>query len=221
MHPPNVIVTPERFQLAVGVNEDCVIEITNVGFEAILFRLLTTSPNRYIVKHTKGVVQGNSTVKVVVTLNPANIVEETGSKLKDDFRIEYAVLGKSDVVEPRLTNVAQLINAKKAEDKDAVLKKMLRCHVILESNPTSSGPTGGGSHAVMAPAPRAGSEVEGVAGGRRMTTKEMEATTLEKKRRREGDGAVHASRRPTLTTRRVLLVIAALTVALGVWLMME
>ncbi|CAD2220431.1 MSP (Major sperm protein) domain containing protein, putative [Angomonas deanei] len=138
MSTPSLLITPERFQLVLGVNEDCSVELNNVGYEAIIFRLLTTSPDRYIVRHTKGVIRGNSSMRATIALNRNYKFEEENKNgvkvVKDDFRIEYTLLGENDVIEAKFNNVPALIKEKKNESPASVLKKMIRCHLLLDPN---------------------------------------------------------------------------------------
>lgn len=200
---PNVIVTPERFQLILGVNEDHTLELNNVGFDSVMFRLLTISPERYIVRHTKGVIKGNSTAKVTIALNRSFFAEAAAQSgadapavYKDDFRMEYCFVGEKDVIEPRSANVPQLIKAKKADRSATVCKKTFRCHVLMRSDapvpetPARSATSGTGNNSnVNSPLQQqqqqqaASREAASSPGGAGMNP--MEADTLREKNRRK------------------------------------
>lgn len=236
MSAPSITVTPEKFQLVLGVNDDITISLTNVGFEAVIYRLLTTAPERYIVKHTKGVIKGNSTATISITLNPKHVtpaVEQQqaaggGKVIKDDFRLEYAVQGADDVIEPRANNVPQLIKDKKAANPSLVLKKMLRCHVLLDAADATS--------SVTNPSSVGGGEAAN-RDNIRMSAKEMQENTwLEKNKRKEttagpgnsatagpgnGLGSVVARKADTTQRIKILLVIFAVLAAGGIWMLME
>ncbi|CCW66702.1 unnamed protein product [Phytomonas sp. Hart1] len=139
MVTPNVIVSPGKFKLVLGVNEDCTLVVTNVGYDAIIYRLQTVAPDHYVVKHAKGVVRGNSTIKIIVTLNQRSIQQydkntAAAKIIKDDFLLEYALLGENDVIESKYANVSQLIKDKKTEDPSSVLRKILHSHIFLDTS---------------------------------------------------------------------------------------
>ncbi|EPY27019.1 hypothetical protein STCU_05962 [Strigomonas culicis] len=183
MSTPNLIVNPEKFELVAGVSEDYTIELTNVGYDAIIFRLLTTSPDRYIVRHTKGVIRGNSSMKVMVSINKQYVQDHQHDDtkiVKDDFRVESALLEESDIVEPRFANVPQLIKEKKNAHPENIVKKMIRCHLRLDAAATGTSPSVGSAPASR-PNAEAASAAPAKAAGTAMTAKQMEANTLREK----------------------------------------
>ncbi|KAH9586300.1 Major sperm protein (MSP) domain [Trypanosoma melophagium] len=129
-----VIVTPEKFRIISHTKEECVLQVSNVSFENILFRLLTTCPERYLVKPTKGVIKPNASITATIVLNPTALANETDLDVKhDDFRLEYCVMRPNDVIGPRCVNVPNIIKARKQEDRRLVYKKLLRCTLELTS----------------------------------------------------------------------------------------
>lgn len=203
---PNIILTPEKFQLVPGANEDCTLELTNVGYDPVMYRLLSTAPLRYVVRHTRGVVRGNSSAKISIMLNRKEKLcsdeqESAGlAYLKDDFRLEYATLGDKDVVDSRCHNVPQLIKSRKEANPTAVFKKMIRCHVLLNASAAAATRGGAAAGAAALDGSKSNSaeqrigeaaSADGTVGRRGMTAKEMEQTTLEEKKRRNDGGAVN------------------------------
>lgn len=232
--PPNVIITPDKFQLVVGVNEDCTLEITNVGYEAIIFRMLTTTPSRYVVKNTKGVIRGNSSGKVEVALNRMHYRERVDpgvTRLTDDFRLECALLDPKDVVEPRCANVPQLIKDKKEADPQSVLRKLVNCRVVLNGEPTNRSSTQDagatpqkGAESAAAQAKTAADPKDAVDARKPMTASEMEQNTLQEKNRRKEVAKAErsaATARPRGMAVKVVLAVAALVLAVAMWWMME
>ena len=116
-------VVPDAFQLIPSVSEDCTIQITNISFVPVMFRLLTTTPSRYLVKSSRGVIQPCSSETVNISLHQH--VEE---KCSDDFKLEYCALSSTDVLDAKMNNVADLI---KATPKEQVHKKLIKCKVVI------------------------------------------------------------------------------------------
>lgn len=229
MSVPNITVTPEKFQLVLGVNNDITISITNVGFEPVLYRLLTTAPERYVVKHTKGIVKGNSATKITISLNPKKVLaaaqqqQQPSPIIKDDFRLEYAVQGADDVIEPRNGNVPQLIKEKKAANPSAVLKKMLRCHVLLDSadaattitNPAAStvGSQDHRSAAQMEESTLKAKNLRAAAAGSNNTNAGAQGNVRGSAVARGGSG--------TAQRNKIVMILIALIAAGALWMLME
>lgn len=217
---PSVIISPERFQLVPNVSEDCTLEVTNVGFEPVMYRFLTTNPNRYVVKHSKGVIRGNSSSKVVVVLNKRHLMTDVPpgtTVLKDDFRMDCAVVSPKDVIEPRGANVLQLLKERKETDKAAVLKKMVRVHVVLNAHTAAVGNKLGDGVSRDATAATGSinepNSFSGSAGsGQRMSVRDLEKNTLDERNRRRECG------QESLSKGKVAgLVAAVVFAALAMW----
>nr|CCC95853.1 unnamed protein product [Trypanosoma congolense IL3000] len=133
MAVPAVIVTPDRLQMTVRKKEECLVQITNISFEKVLFRMLTTTPERYLVKPTKGVIDPSASASILITLSPntARGNETSDLTTSDDFRLEYCFAGPDDFIEPRCANVPALIKGKKQQDRHTVHSKTVRCTVDL------------------------------------------------------------------------------------------
>lgn len=217
MSGPNIVISPEKFQIVPNVNEDCTIELTNVGFQPVIYRVLTTAPQRYLVKGTKGVIKASATARVTVTLNTRHLrdMESTNTAgVRDDFRVDYALLGEKDVVEPRNANVPNLLRDKKAADPAAVQRKIIRCQVVLDpaARGAASSRSGGGA------APEAPAAMAAAAAAAGMTPEEMQRHTLDEKKRRQ---EVHQAAGSKQGGSRDKLMILAVVLALvaGLWLM--
>ncbi|RHW67652.1 MSP (Major sperm protein) domain containing protein [Trypanosoma brucei equiperdum] len=130
---PSVIVTPDRLHMTAKRKEECLVQITNISFEKVLFRMLTTTPERYLVKPTKGVIEPSASASVLITLSPTTARGEDVSDVNatDDFRLEYCLQEPEDCIEPRCTNVPALIKEKKQQDRRLVHSKTVRCTVDL------------------------------------------------------------------------------------------
>ncbi|CCW64585.1 unnamed protein product [Phytomonas sp. EM1] len=241
MVTPNVIVSPDKFKLVFGVNEDCTLELTNVGYDAIIYRLQTVAPDHYVVKHAKGVVRGNSATKIIITLNQRRIQEYdksmTAAKIfKDDFLLECALLGENDVIEPRYANVSQLIKDKKTENPGSVLRKILRSQIFLdtsaaatttpdpinsaavESNQAVRTPV---SHPQDTPA-SASSPVRRKADTKNDENPPLAPKEAQKKKPGVVETALATKARPKAGSRlNTLLILGSLIVAVVVWMLME
>ncbi|GET86365.1 hypothetical protein, conserved [Leishmania tarentolae] len=232
---PNIIVNPEKFELVLHVNEDCTFELTNVGYEAIIYRVRTTAPLRYYLKHSKGVVKGNSSAKITIFLNHKTFAEGLPVGVhytKDTFRVECAVLGEQDVIEAHGANLASLIQKKKDANASLVVQKYILCRVLLDAGDSKNGAAGtvaGKAKAIGSGAAAAGSDATGRGSGtagedksssgrRNMTAEQMEQNTLNEKRRRtisSGQQAVRGNR-----MRLLRMVIAAIVVVVfAMWVM--
>ncbi|KAG5510642.1 hypothetical protein JKF63_06940 [Porcisia hertigi] len=229
---PNVIINPERFELVLHTNEDCTFELTNVGYEAIIYRVRTTAPLRYYLKHSKGVIRGNSSAKITILLNRKTFAEglPVGARYaKDTFRVECALLGEQDVVEAHGANLADLIQKKKEADAASVVQKYISCRMLLDSGSSkdkaaqlaagADGTVGAGSAA-----DRCGSSSRGsnsMSGHKTMTVEQMEQNTLNEKRRRStrsknsGDQLDVRDKRTGLLR---IIITAALVVIFALWM---
>lgn len=240
---PNIIVNPEKFELALHANEDCTFELTNVGYEAVIYRVRTTAPLRYYLKHSKGVVKGNSSAKVTIFLNRKHFAEGAtpGQRFtKDTFRVECAVLGEQDVVEAHGANLANLIQKKKDANANAVVQKYISCRVLMEpeggaadaaggaadrtsaknnNNANTNNSTNGGAAAGAGSDGSPAGEEAGAEGGSRrgMTAKQMEQNTLKEKHRRSDGGQSVVRGGHTAMIR--MGIVAVLVLLLAVWMM--
>ncbi|KAK7198729.1 MSP (Major sperm protein) domain containing protein [Novymonas esmeraldas] len=242
---PNIIVNPEKFELVLNANEDCTFELTNVGYEAVIYRVRTTAPLRYYLKHSKGVVKGNSSAKITIFLNHKTFADglPAGARYtKDTFRVECAVLGEQDVVEAHGANLANLIQKKKDINAASVVQKYISCRVLMDGaggkdgaaaagDGTSrtaadkAGALGGGARASAGSdgAARGGSpagEEAGASGRKGMTAEQMAQNTLNEKRRRNNNsaGGGQVTQRGQHTGLLRAIVAAAVVVVFAVWM---
>ncbi|KPI83675.1 hypothetical protein ABL78_7285 [Leptomonas seymouri] len=234
---PNIIINPEKFELALQANEDCTFELTNVGYEAVMYRVRTTAPLRYYLKHSKGIVKGNSSAKVTIFLNRKHFTEgmTPGQRItKDTFRVDCAALGEHDVVEAHGANIANLIKKKKDANAASVVQKYIYCRVLLESEGgqadasaaagsagradrtstaninMAAGAGGDGSPADRDPSSQGSNR-------RNMTPKQMEQNTLKEKRRRNDGGEAIVRGGHTALIR--MGIVAVLVLVLAIWMM--
>ncbi|CBZ24262.1 conserved hypothetical protein [Leishmania mexicana MHOM/GT/2001/U1103] len=222
---PNIIVNPEKFELVLHANEDCTFELTNVGYEAIIYRVRTTAPLRYYLKHSKGVVKGNSSAKITIFLNQKTFAEglPVGVRYtKDTFRVECAVLGEQDVIEAHGANLANLIQKKKDANASSVVQKYISCRVLLDAGDGKDGAAGSGRAAAGGDAAGRGSgpagEDKSSSGRKSMTAEQMEQNTLNEKRRRNVSGGQLAVRGNHMRPLRIVIA-AVVVVVFAMWVM--
>ncbi|KAG5511084.1 hypothetical protein GH5_07290 [Leishmania sp. Ghana 2012 LV757] len=229
---PNIIVNPEKFELVLHANEDCTFELTNVGYEAIIYRVRTTAPLRYYLKHSKGVVKGNSSAKITIFLNQKTFAEglPVGARYtKDTFRVECAVLGEQDIVEAHGANLANLIQKKKDANAASVVQKYISCRVLLDAGDSKDGAAGAaagkargagsGGAAAGGNAAARGGEDSGSSGRRGMTAEEMEQNTLNEKRRRNKKSSSQLYVRGSRAGIIRIVIIAAVVALFAMWMM--
>ncbi|KAG5506647.1 hypothetical protein JIQ42_06900 [Leishmania sp. Namibia] len=228
---PNIIVNPEKFELVLHANEDCTFELTNVGYEAIIYRVRTTAPLRYYLKHSKGVVKGNSSAKITIFLNQKTFAEglPVGARYtKDTFRVECAVLGEQDIVEAHGANLANLIQKKKDANAASVVQKYISCRVLLDAGDSKDGVAGAaagkargagsGGAAAGGNAAARGGEDSGSSGRKGMTAEEMEQNTLNEKRRRNKSSSQLTVRGSRAGIIRIVI-ISAVIALFAMWMM--
>ena len=91
------------------------MQLTNVSFKPILFRIRTTAPHRYVVKPTKGVVFPNKTEMINIHLSDG--AEGDGDQtITDEFCIVYCELADNETIAPKAANVPDLIKARQKSD---------------------------------------------------------------------------------------------------------
>ncbi|KAG5485541.1 hypothetical protein LSCM1_07628 [Leishmania martiniquensis] len=229
---PNIIVNPEKFELVLHAHEDCTFELTNVGYEAIIYRVRTTAPLRYYLKHSKGVVKGNSSAKITIFLNQKTFAEglPVGARYtKDTFRVECALLGEQDVVEAHGANLASLIQKKKDANAASVVQKYISCRVLLDTGDSKDGvagaeagkarATGSGGAAAGGNVAGRGGEDNGSSGRKGMTAEEMEQNTLNEKRRRNRRSGSQLTVRSSRAGFIRIVIAAAVVVLFAMWMM--
>jgi hypothetical protein len=123
-------VVPEELSIttAAGVepieNVKTTLQLSNVSFKAVMYRLKTTAPKRYVVKPSKGVIRSNGTETIQIQLCAA-----LDASVKDEFRLEYAAVEDGDNVGSKYENVADVLAAK---GKAAKFKKDISCVVHVQ-----------------------------------------------------------------------------------------
>ncbi|RNE96197.1 uncharacterized protein Tco025E_09788 [Trypanosoma conorhini] len=220
-----LIVSPEKFHIVPYVKEEFVVQLTNVSFETVLFRMLTTNPLRYSVTPTKGVIKPNASIRVTVMLNRSRLEEEEEALGGfDDFRVQYCVIGPNDVIEPSCANVPDIIKARKLVDKNQVHTKKFRCMLDespkapnkpssaerTDTSPLASVPTEG-----TAISPKPAETLSPLVPAAKTHLRELEVSTLAEKNRRE-----LAQKQNSLKKKILLALLVALAaVLLGTWVM--
>ncbi|RNE97974.1 hypothetical protein TraAM80_09041 [Trypanosoma rangeli] len=219
-----LILSPDKFNIVPYVKEEFVVQITNVSFETVLFRMLTTSPLRYSVTPTKGVIKPNASIRVTVMLNRSRLEEEEVQGGFDDFRVQYCVIGPNDIIDSNCANVPGIIKARKAADKSQVHTKKFRC--LLEEYPKSPSKPVRAEHTRASALPSVPTEGTPVPQKRADSSsphtaaskthlRELEVSTLAEKNRRE-----LAQKQDSLKNKlMVALLVAVAAVIFGVWSM--
>jgi hypothetical protein len=124
-------VVPEELSIttAAGVepieNVKTTLQLSNVSFKAVMYRLKTTAPKRYVVKPSKGVIRSNGTETIQIQVCAA-----LDASVKDEFRLEYAAVEDADNVGSKYENVADVLAAK---GKAAKFKKDISCVVHVQA----------------------------------------------------------------------------------------
>lgn len=130
----NIFISTQHIQLFLGARESGSIEVTNVSPASVVYKLLTTSPERYAVKQKKGIILPNSSKHVTIALKesllpPGNSGREE-EVIKDTFLLEYALVEKGDNTDPN--HLSELLKEKKRQSLSS--KKMISCRVFLGNN---------------------------------------------------------------------------------------
>lgn len=112
-------IIPDSLQFVPKLAEDNSLQLTNVSFKPLLFRIRTTAPHRYVVKPTKGVVQPNKTETISIHLADtagADAAASPDMTLTDEFAIIYSEQADTDVIAPKAANVPDIIKARAKSD---------------------------------------------------------------------------------------------------------
>lgn len=108
------------------------LQLSNVSFKPVMYRLKTTAPNRYVVKPSKGVVRSNGTETIHI-----HLAEVLGAQnLKDEFRLEFAAVEDGDNVGSKYEHLADVLAAKSS--RNGKYKKDISCVVLVQEVKPSS-----------------------------------------------------------------------------------
>mmetsp|Transcript_76494 Transcript_76494/g.88935 ORF Transcript_76494/g.88935 Transcript_76494/m.88935 type:complete len:307 (+) Transcript_76494:25-945(+) len=99
------------------------LQLDNVTFKPVLFRIRTTAPKRYVVKPSKGVILPSASQVIQVTL--VEKVETAAAACKDNFRLEYTVQHETDVI-PSVDAIPDIIASRAKEER---VKRDVTCVV--------------------------------------------------------------------------------------------
>lgn len=134
-------VSPESFQLSPGAVDEFSVLLTNVSFERVMWRIMSTAPDTFVVKPSKGVIEPSMTEPVCVALAKGAIV---GSSASAQFQLEFCAVEEGDRIDARGSNVSALIKSRKPE------KKRLTCRIVPRPQPAADS---GAATAAAAAAP--------------------------------------------------------------------
>jgi len=149
--PVSLTVTPEVVQLVASVAEDFTLQLSNLTITPVMYRVLTTTAARYAVKPSRGVLPPCSSEAISIVLKEHNVPSTT----HDDFKIEYAQVLPSDVIDTKYHNVVTILKAIRDEGKQAkttpvggtqrsVHQTKIRCSILVPSVGSVGGGGGGG-----------------------------------------------------------------------------
>lgn len=217
-----LIVSPEKCAIMPNVKESFDVRITNVSFETLLFRLLTTNPQRYLVRPRKGVLKPNASVGLTVTLNREEFKRNPSAfGTQDDFRVDYCVMHPGDVIEPRDSNVPQIIKTRKREAAGQVHHKRFCCRVDAPpaasqnaaKNDARNSPAALAVNRQRLATPESPANTRTSSGGSRMTSRQLEASTLAEKNKRQVVEQQKAMRKKAM----VVMAVALIVLLIGLW----
>lgn len=173
-------VIPDSLQFAPKLSEDNSIQLTNVSFKPILFRVRTTAPHRYVVKPSKGVVQSNKTE--IVNIHLSDNAGETTEEIADEFCIVYCELADGEVVAPKGANVPDLIKSRPKSDlSKRVIKSFIAVSAKQPNNNAKETPESVRQNdADAATKPAEPSQVKPKVASPTVASKQITATTAEK-----------------------------------------
>lgn len=112
-----------------GSPEVTSLQLNNISFTPVLFRLKTTAPKRYVVKPSKGIIQPNGIQFITISLH-----EKMTESTRDEFRLEYSALRESDSVSSTGDNIPDILAAR---DKSSKWKRDISMHVRIAEAPSA------------------------------------------------------------------------------------
>lgn len=87
-----------RFRFQLGRQLPSTIAITNSSRQRVAFKVKTTTPKKYVVKPSSGVVEANSTVNVQVIMQVQKEYPSDLSDCKDKFLVQTVAVGAGEEV---------------------------------------------------------------------------------------------------------------------------
>jgi len=116
---PKISVSPEEFTIENG--SETTLQLTNICFKPLMYRLLSTAPEKFHVANRHGVLLSGSTITVRIGIVAGGMDE----KLKEEFRLEYCFVRPGDNVE----GVKDISSVVKKVPKEERKKKLIKCTI--------------------------------------------------------------------------------------------
>lgn len=124
---PKISVSPEEFTIENG--SEATLQLTNICFKPLMYRLLSTAPEKFHVANRHGVLLSGSTISVRIGIVAGGMDE----KLKEEFRLEYCFVRPGDNVE----GVKDISSVVKKVPKEERKKKLIKCTIRPAPEPTA------------------------------------------------------------------------------------
>lgn len=122
---PKISVSPEEFTIKNG--SEATLQLTNVCFKPLMYRLLSTAPEKFHVANRHGVLVSGSTITVRIGIVAGGMDE----KLKEEFRLEYCFVRPTD----NLEGVKDISSVVKQVPKEQRKKKLIKCFITQADEP--------------------------------------------------------------------------------------
>lgn len=124
---PKISVSPEEFTIENG--SETTLQLTNICFKPLMYRLLSTAPEKFHVANRHGVLLSGSTITVRIGIVAGGMDE----KLKEEFRLEYCFVRPGDNVE----GVKDISSVVKKVPKEERKKKLIKCTIRAAPEPSA------------------------------------------------------------------------------------
>lgn len=124
---PKISVSPEEFTIENG--SETTLQLTNICFKPLMYRLLSTAPEKFHVANRHGVLLSGSTISVRIGIVAGGMDE----KLKEEFRLEYCFVRPGDNVE----GVKDISSVVKKVPKEERKKKLIKCTIRAAPEPAA------------------------------------------------------------------------------------
>jgi len=136
---PKISVSPEEFTIENG--SETTLQLTNICFKPLMYRLLSTAPEKFHVANRHGVLLSGSTISVRIGIVAGGMDE----KLKEEFRLEYCFVRPGDNVE----GVKDISSVVKKVPKEERKKKLIKCTIRPRAEPEQVEPARAASAAKL------------------------------------------------------------------------
>jgi hypothetical protein len=122
------------------------LTLTNVTDERVAFKVKTTSPKKYCVRPSSGIIEPGSTKEVQVIMQPQREAPAAFGDCKDKFQVQCA----------KVDGAAKEVTAEMFEASREVRQTKLRVALVAPAKPPSPVPEGSESEPTPRQPPRAG-----------------------------------------------------------------